>query len=54
MPKSSTAKNLFSKNFITGLLMGFLITMFMLLIVKPMLMPKPAVAPSDELQYVDY
>lgn len=47
MAKAVTPQKFRQKDYITGLLLGFLISIFLLLIIKPMLMPKPAVAPVD-------
>ena len=52
--KPASSKKLLNKDFITGLLLGFLITFLFLFIVKPMLMPDPAVAPTGDYQGYRY
>ena len=44
MAKAVSSKKV-SRDFVTGLLLGFLVTIYILLILMPMIMPDPAVAP---------
>jgi len=41
-----------TRDFTTGLLLGFLVTVYVLFIVKPMLAPQEVVAPAENNQYL--